>query len=118
VDITKRRKIMTNREKFKTAEERAIAFRKFCANKICKGLEANCIFSDRLHERIKHKCEFAWLELEAEEELLPCPFCGGKASVSTTTDVIAMGVVSCNDCNCHIVEATEEAAFAAWNRRV
>ena len=65
---------MTNAEKFKTAEQRAKAFEKWCKNSTsqsrgpaCKVDMPNCF-----------TCQFAWLDLEAEEEkILPCPFCGG-----------------------------------------
>jgi Lar family restriction alleviation protein len=110
---------MTNGEKFKTAEERAIAFRKFCANKICKGLEANCIFSDKLHDKINHMCEFAWLDLECNEELLPCPFCGGEARIIDLEDPeYKYYQIRCSKCMCKTAtHLGMEATIAAWNRR-
>lgn len=112
---------MTNAEKFKTAEERAIAFRKFCVKKICKGSEANCIFSGKMHDKIKHNCEFAWLDLEYKEELRPCPFCGDEAVIFSVEEGVYC--VSCTSDSCIANVATqtfssEEEAIAAWNRRV
>ena len=61
---------MTNAEKYKTAEERARAFDKFCIEHICNKcqLEVAC-----RHTR----GQFTWLDLEAEEEKIEdCPYCG------------------------------------------
>lgn len=70
---------MRNFEKFKTAEERAKAFEKFC------NVHDKCDCSGCPLSEIKPDCgqsrgQFAWLDLEAEEEEkpLPCPFCGGE----------------------------------------
>lgn len=65
---------MTNEEKFKTPEERYEAFGRFCRENNCNKGCNNCPVSS-----MRGGCRFAWLALEAEEELLPCPFCGGKA---------------------------------------
>lgn len=63
---------MTNAEKYKTAEERVEAFGKFCA---ATKLKKQC--EDALSCT---ECQFAWLDMEAEEEKpLPCPSCGNKS---------------------------------------
>ena len=64
--------------------------------------------------------------------LLPCPFCGGSASISSHTSVFALGdgdhkrisfEVHCNFCPCtmrfHFQRVTtKEEAIDAWNKRV
>ena len=77
---------MTNGEKFKTAEERAKAFTKWCEEKqktaIGKVAKHEC--SDCPLDERTPCCFFFWLDLEAEEEKpLPCPFCGREVSVHT-----------------------------------
>lgn len=120
---------MTNGEKFKTIEDRAMAFRKFCANNICKGPAANCIFSGRLHDKAKHMCEFAWLELEYKEELKPCPFCGSRAEVKQVycSDKYYIACSSHKELfkDCCVIAGvgarvydTADEAISAWNRRV
>lgn len=50
------------------------------------------------------------------EELKPCPFCGGVASLCYEEDE---GVyVKCTGCQIKIEFATNEEAIEAWNRRV
>ena len=62
---------MTNAEKYKTPEERANAFLKFCTPKTC----AECKV-DKHRISCTTACQFIWLDLEAEDEKpLPCPFC-------------------------------------------
>lgn len=109
---------MTNGEKFKTAEARTIAFHKFCAGKICKGKEANCIFSDKIHDIVGHKCEFAWLDLEYKEELKPCPFCGcGVIELEIESHTGGIYAV-CSGCGCRMEEQkNEKDAVWLWNRR-
>lgn len=112
---------MTNGEKYKTAEERSMAFRKFCASKICKweGKEANCIFSDKIHDVCTHKCEFAWLDLEYKEDLKPCPFCGSENVSVYKSNVVDVWHVTCNRCGCKIDSyMNREIAISSWNSRV
>lgn len=53
---------MTNREKYKTAEERARAFDNFCKpDKKCKECLA-----------VGYNCAFNWLDLEADESGEEC----------------------------------------------
>lgn len=69
---------MTNYEKYPTAEERAKGFETFCAEHICETCPLNGIKPDCGDSR----GQFAWLDLEAEEEKpLPCPLCGGRMGV-------------------------------------
>lgn len=91
---------MTNAEKFKTASERKDAYQRFVRkNGMLMG-------------------EFFWLELEAEEELLPCPFCGGYSVRTYKSDNHDVWYVSCNECGVRTEGDTSEgAAIAAWNRR-
>ena len=61
------------------------------------------------------------------KELLPCPFCGGKAryqhdvaSVSIDTgESIGDGIhfILCNDCSAVISAFTEDDVVDAWNTR-
>jgi len=62
-----------NSEVYKTAQEQAEAFNRFCINTTmsCDG----CVLSE-IHDENINQCRFAFLNLEAEEEKpLPCPFC-------------------------------------------
>ncbi len=45
-----------------------------------------------------------------DDELKPCPFCGGEPEV-------APWEVHCTQCSAHLVEATTAEAIAAWNTR-
>ena len=110
---------MTNGEKFKTTKERTVAFLKFCAGKICKGPDANCILSDIVHKPATHRCEFAWLDLEYKEELKPCPFCGSE---SIAVELHGEYYVRCANCECQVAVVTplfdsKNEAITAWNRR-
>lgn len=100
---------MTNKEKYKTPEERAEAFRRFCKSmkdcNICPiGMEPD-------------RCTFAWLSLEAEEEKpLPCPFCGEDGRI---TELKEGGFRAfCWKClSASSAYSTKAEAIAAWNRR-
>lgn len=50
--------------------------------------------------------------------LLPCPFCGGEATVGPTA---TMYIVECNNAGCSAnpdsIAVFKHAAIAAWNRR-
>ena len=62
---------MTNAEKFKTAEERARAFGKW-HEEYC-GMRGVCAKDDVCAHTVFH-----WLDLEAEEEIEDCPYCGRR----------------------------------------
>ena len=48
-------------------------------------------------------------------DLLPCPFCGGNARLTTWTPTAAS--ISCIMCGAHFNTYTEAEAIAAWNTR-
>ncbi len=52
------------------------------------------------------------------QDLLPCPFCGGPASVGATTTGY---IVECNNAACEVnpdaFAKFKHSAIAAWNRR-
>lgn len=108
---------MTNEQRYKAPEERAEAFRKFCNSKQCNECECS-----KDGKKFVALCEFRWLALEAEEELLSCPFCGGEAEL---VHPLSMGYaydryfVTCKECRATSMRySTEADAIAAWNRRV
>jgi len=59
-----------------------------------------------------------------DEELLPCPFCGGNAhlepelySDENASEVIGPASVSCMNCGAAIWGDWSDDALTAWNRR-
>lgn len=54
---------------------------------------------------------------EVANELLPCPFCGGKAEIDRYT---IKPYVSCTRCGCSMPDRhqTVEQAIEAWNTRM
>lgn len=51
-------------------------------------------------------------------ELKPCPFCGGKATISKTIDGMNWQIVCRGECRCTSAYfAQKENTVAAWNRR-
>ena len=65
----------------------------------------------------------------SEKELLPCPFCGGEASIMEVephTHILATWIpdykggafIECDGCTCAVSAETKEEAIEAWNRRV
>ena len=64
-----------------------------------------------------------WLALEAEETLLPCPFCGEDNINIFETDFGQSEepyqfAVECKSCGALVSAEDKDAAVAAWNRRV
>lgn len=106
---------MTNEEKFKTPEERLDAFSRYCCNHDCKTCPV--VLPHAPGGRIG--CIVRWLAFEAEEELLPCPFCGSKAEVVETHPVSTKSVlVRCQECGAFVTAfSTRDEAIDAWNRR-
>ena len=51
------------------------------------------------------------------DELKPCPFCGGKAIIDGCDDTL--WIVICKECNASIgYKETKEEAIEAWNLRI
>lgn len=105
---------MTNGERFKSAQERAEAFNRFCSNnRICH----KCPLADH-HDLNVNECRFVWLDLKCEEERpLPCPFCGNIPTVhEICEDAFAVSCVleSCGYWSC--IKKTRGEAIAAHNR--
>lgn len=57
-------------------------------------------------------------------DLLPCPFCGGKAQLHPPTysdenpsEIIGPACVNCQNCCAAVIDTWEDDALAAWNRR-
>lgn len=50
-----------------------------------------------------------------ENELLPCPFCGGEAAIYE--EILGGYIVQCHECCGQIGIMTKERAIAAWNTR-
>jgi len=104
---------MTNGERYKTAQERAEAFEKFCKRDYD---DYNCE-SCKFHPcKTRIECGFAWLDLEAEEEKpLLCPYCG-LVPVSFIDDKTGNAWVACT-CGYQSPEyKSESLAIAAHNR--
>lgn len=53
----------------------------------------------------------------AENELLPCPFCGGTALERGDPNARLARWVNCKDCNADMVGKTLDEAIVKWNRR-
>lgn len=96
---------MTNAEKYKTAEERHKAYYTYVGNCYKKHIRA--------------EEGFFWLELEAEEELLPCPFCGGEAIFDKQVAYITSSFrVKCSKCEIGTeLHEYKQCAIDTWNRR-
>ena len=96
---------MTNGEKFKTAEERRMAYEDYCEE------------CGKKHDPLMD--EFGWLDFEYKEELKPCPFCGDSASLLSGTE--DHYVICCNnECAAGLIArsfSSAEEAIDAWNRR-
>lgn len=108
---------MTNEEKYKTIDDRVYAFRKYCRDKgTCHGCALN---ETRVSRTIcVDRCILNWLALEAEEELLACPFCGGDAEIEFIPSFRNSHFVRCKICLSSVRGYdTKDKAIAAWNRR-
>ena len=98
---------MTNAEKFKTADERAKAFGKWC-----ERTKIHDSYGDAACAVKCGFCHFAWLDLEAYEEILPCPFCGRKCTTSSERKVVV-----CSNCSYTSIQGWEmKDTIAAHNR--
>ena len=96
---------MTNNEKYKDPKERAKKFLEFCANSQ---------FKERFSTSIE--CAYAWGDIEyKEEELLPCPFCGGEAKLVSSVE----SWVECKSCGATSQFcACDSGTIEKWNKRV
>lgn len=106
---------MTNEQMYKTPEERIEAFQKFCTSNKCD--ECECTKQRKMGLSL---CEFGWLTLEAEEELLACPFCGGEAEVVSAMYGHRLDGARVRCTRCWVITPVckdESEAIAAWNRR-
>lgn len=101
---------MTNNERYRTPEERAEAFRKFCNSSQCNECECG-----KDGKRLVALCEFRWLVLEAKKELLSCPFCDHSSPYLHNDG--ERWLVDCGVCGAQIFRSTKESAIATWNRR-
>lgn len=115
---------MKNFEKYKTAEDRVYAFRKFC-NPMVRNCQNACKMSnaDKFGGVDPMKCFSNWLELEAEEEKpLPCPFCHKEVVVGSNENIHRESYrqVWCSDverCGYECaMKKTKAEAIAAHNR--
>lgn len=52
-----------------------------------------------------------------EAELLPCPFCGGEASVEQQGTNRISTIYSCDDCGCRLETGETWQVPARWNER-
>lgn len=106
---------MKNFEKYKTAEERLVAFDRW-HEKHC-GMSGVCAKDD-----ICAYAVLSWLEDEfVEEKPLPCPFCGGEVIVQTapSTKHSDYAWVECVDDMCAYSSGTRlnrDKTIAAHNR--
>lgn len=58
--------------------------------------------------------------MSSTEQLLPCPFCGGKATITTVpTAGTPLYYVECDKCGARTADWSVQAGrVAAWNKRV
>ena len=102
---------MTNGEKFRSPEERAREYKKYCAS---QGGCNKC----PLKRFSSLRCLYEWLELEYKEEVKPCPYCG-----YTEIDVVLSHChggydACCKDCGATVVAQSKTEVINKWNRRV
>lgn len=103
---------MKNSEKYRTADERALAFDNFCNGRTpCDKCKLNnSVAAKRLG------CAYAWLDLEAEAEMpMDCPFCGETCFINTHSEGHE---VRCSNRHCYVGKTFEskKEAIAAHNR--
>lgn len=60
------------------------------------------------------------MKMSDEINLLPCPFCGGKAAITlgVRRDAVKTVDVICQDCSGAMLAFCEDDAIADWNTRV
>ena len=52
-----------------------------------------------------------------ENELKPCPFCGGNASFERVGTARVSCIISCDDCGCTLETGEVWNCGQTWNRR-
>lgn len=81
------------------------------------GIFIGYAISGQLEMR-KNKTKLDW----SDEELKPCPFCGGKAEIIIFSAEYGTVTVGCTNEECDITMGkaffTDEEAIQHWNRRV
>ena len=98
--------MMTNQEVYKTADSRRKAFAKYCEHRECETCPALSDYYD---------CHFNWLELPADVQLKPCPFCGGEAVI---VELKKHTIVGCKTCFAVTQYGKDMlSAIEAWNHR-
>lgn len=104
----------TNREVFKTLEERIGAFSAFCFEHM------SCVRCPCFNVRFNNNsCALVWLKLEHKDGLKPCPFCGSTPVMADNIETMKSlsYYVRCA-CGVRTVSAlSERAAAEMWNRR-
>jgi predicted RNA-binding Zn-ribbon protein involved in translation (DUF1610 family) len=53
----------------------------------------------------------------SEQELLPCPFCGGEAEITRYGDNRKSTIVECTECGCRLENGEAFRHGTAWNTR-
>lgn len=82
-----------------------------CACGMCKEESGENPCSGSCYDGI-----IAWLLSERQEELKPCPFCGGEARVHESAG--GWSFVFCEECEAELRGETKAEAIEAWNKRV
>ena len=97
----------TNQELYTTAKSRRVAFNEFCRKHKCDTCPA--------FNRVYFECRFNWLEMPADVQLKPCPFCGCEPEVVEIKD---WAEIKCSICDM-VVQGDSDvlSAAAKWNHR-
>ena len=111
---------MTHKERYQTPEELAKAFNAFCGQ-YCSCKDCPVSARDKIIAG-RYSCVLYWLTLEAEEELLACPFCGENNIDIFETDFGRSEepyqfAVECSSCGALVSAEERGVAIAKWNRR-
>lgn len=78
-----------NIEKYKTTEERKVAFQRFCNSFSCAKRPSSytcptCPLSKE--STSPDTCALEWLDLDCGPDILPCPFCGDECELHEIWD--------------------------------